>query len=106
VKENDDFNLILKTLRDLGFDLSPLNHRNTNGPDLIGIKNGFPYRIEMKKTRRLKSGSLQVNPVEPNRRGDDLIAIDVNGRYVLVEPMADHLKCCSTKGYRTLTELG
>lgn len=98
--------LTVKALRKLGF--KPLNTRATtaNGPDLFAIKNDVAFSVEIKSTRRTKRGSLQVPPVEKNRHNDDLISIVLPSGYVLIEPMRDHLKACTPKGYRTLTELG
>ncbi len=79
---------------------------NCNGPDLwVQRKSGRPLSVEVKKVRRLKNKTVQVPSVERSRRNDDLIAIICNSEYILIEPMKDHLKCCSTKGTRQLTLL-
>lgn len=97
--------LTVKTFRKLGFKPLKTKPANANGPDLFVIKNDRAFSVEIKPTRKTRRGSLQVPPVEKNRRGDDLIAIVLPSGYVLVEPMRDHLKSCTPKGYRTLTEL-
>lgn len=85
----------------LGFTITHIAKRNANGPDMWIYRNGIPYSLEIKSTRRTKRGSLQVPPVEPKRRLDNFIAIKIND-YFLIEPMEHHLKSCSTKGYRTM----
>ncbi len=95
---------VIATLETLGFKCLPQRHKNANGPDIFAVKNNYSYRVEIKKVRKLRSGAFQVPPVEATRRTDDLIAI-VLPRYVLIEPMSDHLKCCSPKGTRGLSVL-
>ena len=96
---------VYKTFKSMGFKLLGFNHKNTNGPDLFITKNKKAFSVEIKKAKSTLSGSLQVFPVEPNRKSDDLIAIELPSGYVLIEPMKDHLKLCSKKGYRTLNLL-
>lgn len=95
---------VLKTFRMLGFRPLKPAKPNANGPDLWVLKNEKAYSVEIKSTRLTKRGSLQVNPVEKNRRSDDFIAIKI-GDYVLVEPMEHHLKNCTPAGHRTMTNM-
>ncbi|RTL05285.1 hypothetical protein EKK58_08480 [Candidatus Dependentiae bacterium] len=76
--------------------------KNENGPDIWVLKNGVPYSIEVKKCKITKRNSVQVPPVEKNRRNDDFIAIIHPSGYILFEPMKHHLSSCTPKGYRTL----
>jgi hypothetical protein len=79
---------------------------SANGVDCwVSKNNGRPKSVEIKKSRKLKNGMVQIDPVSLPRKNDDLIAIIINQNYVLIEPMADHLKCCSTKGTRQMTLL-
>ena len=88
----------------LGFEAFDMGHPSANGPDLYIEKKGRCFSVEVKTARlRSDSGPL-VYPVERNRRKDDFIAIVVRD-YVLIEPMADHLRACSRSGYRTLSKL-
>ncbi len=88
----------------LGFSFHYLpENKNANGPDLwVEPKKGRPLSVEIKHSRVLKNGTIQVPPVSPMRRNDDLIAIVIND-YVLIEPMKDHLKSCSPNRTRQLT---
>jgi len=93
---------VVETLARLGFSVLPARHKNANGPDLFAIKNNIAYSVEVKVGRKMRRDSLQVTPVEKNRRLDDLIAIVTPSGYVLIEPMKHHMTCCSEKGYRNL----
>lgn len=86
----------------LGFTVTRVAKRNENGPDVWALKDGQPYSFEVKHARILRAKTSQIPPVEKGRRDDDFIAIVLPSGYVLVEPMKDHLKSCSPKGYRTL----
>lgn len=82
------------------------SHPESNGVDMWVQKLGQrPLSVEIKKARIMRHGIAQVDPVSKNRRGDDLIAIIINKKYVLIEPMSDHLKACSPGGTRQFTIL-
>lgn len=85
-----------------GFESLGLSHKNANGPDLTITKKKRAYTVEFKKCKVTKRGSVQVPPVEPKRRKDDFIAIETPCGITIFEPMKDHLKLCTPKGYRTL----
>jgi len=93
---------VLKTIKKLNFKILKIAKPNENGPDIIVIKNKKPFKVEVKKCRITKRNSVQVPPVEKNRKQDDFIAIIHPTGYVLFEPMENHLKNCTSKGYRTL----
>lgn len=86
----------------LGFTLLGAAKRNENGPDYWIVKGKKPYSVEFKKCKLTKRNSVQVPPVEANRKNDDFILIEHPSGYFLFESMSDHLKCCTPKGYRTL----
>lgn len=89
-------------LKKLGFKILSTAKINENGPDVWVTKKGKPYSIECKTCRITKRHSVQVPPVETNRRADDFILIRHPTGYLLFEPMQQHLKLCTPKGYRTL----
>ena len=62
----------------LGFKIIHIpKNKPTNGPDLwVQRNNGRPLSVEVKKARIQRNGCVQVDPVQPNRRKDDLIAIE------------------------------
>jgi hypothetical protein len=97
--ESEGLELLLKKL---GFSILSVAKRNANGPDIWAEKKGKPFSIEIKKCRKTDRNSIQVPPVEKNRRKDDFIAIVHPSGYILFEPMRDHLKNCTPKGYRSL----
>ncbi len=79
---------------------------NANGPDMWVKKKGRPLSVEIKTARRKKGNTWAVDPVEPLRQKDDLIAIICPiGKYVLIESMVQHLKNCSKSGDRPMTLL-
>jgi len=84
----------------MGYEILAEAKKTANGPDLHIRRNGIIFRVEVKKGRRVKR-SVQVHPVEKDRRADDLICIEFPSGYILVEPMKDHLKCCALSGSRS-----
>ena len=91
-----------KGLIKAGFKSLGLDKENTNGPDLTITKKKRAYTVEIKNCRITKRGSVQVPPVEANRRKDDFIAIKTPCGIVIFETMTEHLSKCTPKGYRTL----
>lgn len=89
----------------LGFKMIHFNTpMSANGVDCWVQREGRkPLSVEIKRARKQTRGMVQVEPVLKNRQGDDLVAIIMNSEYVLIEPMKDHLKCCSPKGTRQFT---
>jgi hypothetical protein len=86
----------------LGFSILSIGKKNANGPDIWATKNGRPYSIELKKCRKTQRNSIQVPPVEKNRRDDDFILIQHPTGYFHFEKMEQHLNNCTKGGYRTL----
>ena len=84
----------------MGYKILTVANKTANGPDMHVQKEGIVLRVEMKKARYIKRSS-SVHPVESLRKNDDLIAIEFPSKYVLIEPMKDHLKACSEKGTRS-----
>lgn len=102
----DDKQLLIDQFSRLGFRVIHFGETpSTNGVDMWVQKRGRPISVEVKKVREKESGIWGVDPVSPNRRKDDLVAIIVSSEYVLIEAMSDHLKCCSPKGTRQFTIL-
>lgn len=102
VQEIEGNNKIKDFLTRIGFTVLSIAKKNENGVDIWTTKDGKPYSVEVKKCRTTKRNSIQVPPVEPNRVNDDFILILHPSGYILFEPMSQHLKNCSPKGYRTL----
>jgi len=97
--------LVTREFAALGFSMLHFNDKpNANGPDCWVHKEGKrPLSVEIKRARRMKNKTLQVECIHKSRASDDLIAIIFNTEYVLIEPMKDHLKSCSPKGTRQFT---
>ncbi len=111
MKTKERFNekkLITDVFENLGFSVIHFNnYKNANGVDLWVQRPGHrPLSVEIKKVRKYIDGSSQVDAVSKPRRKDDIIAIIFNKKYVLIEPMKDHLRNCSKiKGTRQFTIL-
>lgn len=105
VKHKDAKEILEREFACLSFSVIFFNSKpNSNGPDMwVKSTKGSPKSVEVKSVKRLKNGTYQVDPVSKERQSDDLIAILFNTEYVLIEPMKDHLKCCSKKGTRQFT---
>lgn len=91
---------VIKALEKMGYKILSRAKNTANGPDLHASIKQKIFRIEVKKARSVKR-SMAVHPVEPARRGDDLIAIEFPSGYVLIEPMQNHLKNCAPSGSRS-----
>lgn len=108
MENNKQKELIKQTFEALDFNLIFYNEKeNTNGPDCFVQKGGgLPLAVEIKTIKKNKTtGAWSVPPVEKARTTDHLIAIIINEKYVIIEPMEQHLKSCSPSGYRPLTLL-
>lgn len=105
IKHKDAKDILIREFSALGFDVIFFNEQpNANGPDMWVKKNKRkPLSVEIKKVRQHKNRMWATCPVSKNRQNDDLIAVIFNSEYVLIEPMKDHLKCCSPKGTRQFT---
>ena len=101
---SDEWDKLKTYLERIGWKVLDKPKKNENGADMTIINDKLSYRIEIKVARKLASGSWQVNPVEPNRRVDDFIAIFISGQWIF-RKMTDHLKLCSENGYNAVTEI-
>ena len=92
----------------LGFSILFYNETPTSkGVDCVVQKGkSRPLNVEIKTIKiNKKAKSCSVKPIGRLRAKDDLIAIIINSKYVLIEPMKDHLKSCGPKGHRPLSLL-
>lgn len=89
--------------KERGFQVFDVGNPSANGQDLTVAKGGRSYRVEV-KTASLSKRCMRVKPVRGYRRSDDWIAIVINDS-VIVQPMKDHLACCSKDGTRYVTDL-
>lgn len=91
---------VQKQLEMMGYEILSIAKKTANGPDMHIKRDDLILRVEIKKARYIKRSS-SVHPVEPNRRHDDLIAIEFPSGYVLIEPMENHLAMCAPNGTRS-----
>lgn len=87
--------------------LGVVSRTNGVGPDVtLTTAGGKTYTIEVKPIRkRTFCKSWIIDPVEPNRRFDDYIAYVYESGVVTIMAMQDHLRLCTSSGYRTATDL-
>jgi hypothetical protein len=96
--------LVYEDLVARGFFVSlPRKSASINGVDLIAMKNGEAFRIEVKKVVVGKKCKT-VKPVMRSGRSCDWIAL-VLPKDIVYQPMEDHLRCCGKTGTRGITAL-
>lgn len=100
----DEFTLVIDTLKKFGYSTTKPRAKTSNGPDLFAIRDDYVLSVEVKRaTTFQKRRAVRVRKVEHNRVNDDLVAIVFPNGYVLLEPMKDHLKSCGKSGERWFT---
>lgn len=99
----EQYELVSKVLSLMGYKTTKPKKHTANGVDMFAIKGEeYVLSVEIKMACPFGKGKiLRVKGVTDNRVNDDLIAIVFPSRYVLIEPMKDHLKCCSKYRERT-----
>jgi Holliday junction resolvase-like predicted endonuclease len=105
MKKNYHESIVRKILVSRGFILSTQADEKTNGVDIVAMKDGKAFLIEVKKAK-LHNRAWQIDPV--SRKQSLLcntIAIVLPCKTVVFEPMSQHLKLCSKNGVRYITEL-
>ena len=106
MKQKESIEIVREAFNKLGYRIIHVGDNDENcGPDIwVSNDKSRPISVEIKVASVRKNGAVAVAPISNSRKSDDLIAIVLN-QYVLIEPMKDHLKCCSCKGTRGLTSL-
>lgn len=94
---------VKKILLLFGYKTTAPEKEQYNGVDLYAIKKDKVFSVEIKMASIIKNRNvLRIRKVEKNRKQDDLIAIVFPNKYVLLEPMKDHLRNCNKTGDRYL----
>ena len=88
-------------LIDNGFIVSEINNINSNGKDIVAIKNNKNYSFEVKSVIRT-ARSYRVNKPDINC---DYIAVVMPNKIIHIESMDDWLKLCNKSGNRSITRL-
>lgn len=75
-------------------------------PDITFVEDGITRTVEV-KTAICPRGSTSwyIESVSPRRLDDDFLAIVLPGDTILLYPMKEHLRFCSSSGRRPVTEL-
>jgi HJR/Mrr/RecB family endonuclease len=104
VKRNKAETEVRDMLKHLGFLLSTQKDERHSGVDVIAMKDGKVFLIEVKKAN-LHSRAWQVDKVSKKQQVIcDTIAI-VTPYGIELTPMKDHIKLCAKNGMRYVTEI-
>lgn len=99
---NKEEKIVREKLITMGFLVSKQRADCANGIDLIAMKDGIPFLIEVKKAY-FNSRSWKVPKIQKSGLSCDIIAI-VLEEQVIFESMEDHLKLCDKGGFRSITK--
>ena len=100
---NKEERVVREKLLALGFVVSNQKSDCANGVDLIAMKDGKPFLIEVKKAY-YNSRAWKIPKVQKSGLVSDIIAVVIND-YVIFESMKDHLKLCDKGGFRSITKI-
>jgi Holliday junction resolvase-like predicted endonuclease len=104
MKRNKAENKVREILLNQGFDLSEQKDERHSGVDIVAMKYGKVFLIEVKKAN-YHNRAWQVDSVSRKQREVcDTIAI-VTPKGTIIQPMKEHLKLCSKNGMRYITEM-
>jgi hypothetical protein len=101
-KQNKSEKIVQKFLIKQGFTVSDPLNIGENGIDLVAVKNGESFLIEV-KTAVYKSRSWLVKSLNKSGRLSDYIAI-VFDNEVIFDTIEDHKRLCTKAGDRYLTK--
>jgi len=96
--------IVATYLHENGFVVAVSNSENSNGIDVVAIKDAKYFTVEV-KTACKASKSLNVKPIGKSGKVCDYIAIVTPNGNVIFNTMEEHLKLCSKKGTRGVTKL-
>lgn len=87
-----------------GFAVSINKSINSNGIDLVAIKNSNHFLIEVKKANK-SNRAISVSSLNKSGIRSDYIAIVTPKNNIIFQTIEDHLKLISKKGTRGVTKL-
>lgn len=91
-------------LESKGFVVTKPRADSSNGVDLMAIKSGVGFTIEVKKVA-VGNKCTRTDKVDKSGLSCDLIAMVTPKNNVILQPMREHLALCSPKGTRGITDL-
>lgn len=104
MKYNKAETKVRQILYNRGFALDDQKDERHSGVDIVAMKNGKVFLIEVKKAN-YHNRAWQVDAVSKKQREVcDTIAI-VTPKGIFIQPMKEHLKLCTKNGMRYVTEM-
>lgn len=100
-KAQQSQSIVRKLLEESGFTVAEVGSVTTNGVDLVAIKNGRHYSIEVKSACKTKRAWIIKKVTAPC----DFVAIVMPTQDVHFDRIADHEKLTSKNGNRMITQL-
>ena len=99
IEVHESVEMAVSALKKMGYQILSVGFDSAVEPTLHAKKDEMIFRVEIKEAAVLNRKMI-VNILEDVRRNDDLICIVFPSRYVLIEPMKNHLQCCNDDGRR------
>lgn len=99
IEVHESVETAVSALKKMGYQILSVGFDSAVEPTLHVKKDEMIFRVEIKEASVLNR-KMVVNILEDVRRNDDLICIVFPSRYVLIEPMKNHLLCCNDDGRR------
>jgi len=99
IEVHESVETAVSALKKMGYQILSVGFDAAIEPTLHVKKDEMIFRVEIKEASVLNR-KMVVNILEDVRKNDDLICIVFPSRYVLIEPMKNHLQCCNDDGRR------
>lgn len=100
-KAKDAQGVVRKYLVMNGFEVAEVSNVSANGIDILAIKNGKGYAVEVKSVIRGDRGSRVKKPHPKS----DLVAVVLPNGFIHIELTSDWNRLCQKDGSRSLTRL-
>ena len=99
IEVHESVEMAVTALKKMGYQILSVGFDAAIEPALHIKKDEMIFRVEIKEASVLNRKMI-VNILEDVRKNDDLICIVFPSRYILIEPMKNHLQCCNEDGRR------
>lgn len=101
----DSFDIVAAVFKSFGYIVLEKPAKEDTACDMYVVGKNKSIKVEIKRVRKLQSGSWQSAPITNNQRSVDVAAIVFPNGYVFIEAMADYMAHCSVEGYRQFSWL-
>jgi hypothetical protein len=99
IEVHENVEIAVSELKKMGYQILSVGMDSAFEPGMHVKKDEMIFRVEIKEASVLNRKMI-VNILEDVRKNDDLICIVFPSKYVLIEPMKNHLQCCNEDGRR------